>query len=344
MNILLVDDSAITLDLLSMILLDKGHRVRTAPDGAKACVLLREEPAHIVLTDWMMPVMDGPALCRWIRSHHFPWYIYIILITMRNQIEDIVAGLASGADDFLKKPVDPAELEARIKTGERILSLESRYIAIFALAKLAESRDPETGRHLERICEYVRILGNHMIQRNGTPPPITEKEIEMLCQTAPLHDIGKVGIPDSILLKPERLNDAEYEIMKTHTLIGGETLDTTIKQFPGTEFLNMARDIALTHHERFDGTGYPRGLRADAIPLCGRIVALADVYDAITAKRVYKTAQPHNVARSIIINEMGKQFDPHVVDAFLAGEEEFIECWNRLADIRQEDFQQVMAL
>src|SRR5207248_5870327 len=210
-----------------------------------------------------------------------------------------------------------------------VLSLETRDVAIFAMAKLAESRDSETGAHLERVRSYCRILAQQLAQKPKFHDVITAEYIRLIYQTSPLHDIGKVGIPDSVLLKPGRLSDREFEIMKTHAEIGAQTLEAALEQFPGIKFLEMARDIAATHHERFDGTGYPRGLRGADIPLCGRIVALADVYDALTTKRVYKSAFAHDVARSIIIDERGTHFDPDVADAFLAAEMQFIEIRDR---------------
>jgi putative two-component system response regulator len=161
---------------------------------------------------------------------------------------------------------------------------------------------------------------------------ITDDFARQIYLTSPLHDIGKVGIPDSVLLKPGRLSDREFEIMKEHTLIGAQTLDAALSQFPSVEFLRMARDIALTHHERWDGTGYPRKLRGEEIPLCGRIMAVADVYDALTSKRVYKSAYGHEVARSIIVDEAGKQFDPDVVEAFVQTEPVFMALREKLSE------------
>jgi putative two-component system response regulator len=211
----------------------------------------------------------------------------------------------------------------RVRTGERILSLETRDVAIFAMAKLAESRDPETGEHLERMRYYSRILAEHLV---ATRPDCAELRAEfthLVYLTSPLHDIGKVGIPDSVLLKPGRLSDREFAIMKTHTTIGAETLDAAVRQYPGVAYLHFARNIALTHHERFDGSGYPSGLAGMDIPLCGRIVALADVYDALTSKRVYKPAFAHDIAHSMILDEAGRHFDPDVVNAFAENEDKF---------------------
>jgi putative two-component system response regulator len=258
--------------------------------------------------------------------------VYFILLTTREGTERVVEGLSAGADEFLTKPFNADELAVRLRTAERVLSLETRDIAIFAMARLAESRDPETGAHLERVRSYSRLLAHQLATQAASRGQVTGEFVRLIYLTSPLHDIGKVGIPDSVLLKPGRLSDREFEIMKTHTTIGAETLGAAAQQFPGVSFLEMARDIALTHHERFDGSGYPRGLRGTEIPLSGRIVALADVYDALTSKRVYKKSFAHDVARNIILAEAGKHFDPALVDAFAATEDEFIAVRDRFAE------------
>jgi len=297
--------------------------------------ILRNDNAYrLVISDWEMPEMDGLELCRAVRSGALASYIYMILLTGHDQTQEKVVGLAAGADDFIAKPFNPAELLARVRTGERVLSLETRDVAIFAMAKLAESRDPETGAHLDRVRGYSRVLAQHLAGVDKFRGEVNAEFIRLIYETSPLHDIGKVGIPDSVLLKPGRLSDREFEIMKTHAEIGAQTLDAAIQQFPGIKFLEMARDIALTHHERTDGTGYPRKLVGDDIPLCGRIVALADVYDALTSKRVYKNAFAHDVAKAIILKDSETQFDPLIVDAFIRAEAQFIAIRDRFSDLR----------
>ncbi len=316
MKILIVDDDDIALDALEHALIVAGYEVVAARDGQQALDILRRDSCRLVISDWVMPGMDGVELCRRIRREYFAGYVYVILLTSRDSAPDIVEGLSSGADDFLTKPFEPNELRVRVGVGERILSLETRDVAIFAMAKLAESRDPETGEHLERMRNYARIIAQHMASGKKSPEGIDENFVRLIFLTSPLHDIGKVGIPDSVLLKPGGLSDREFEIMKTHTTIGGDTLGAAVRQYPGVAYLRFARNIALTHHERFDGSGYPSGLTGRDIPLCGRIVALADVYDALTSRRVYKQAFAHDVARSMIFAEAGRHFDPEVVAAF----------------------------
>jgi putative two-component system response regulator len=212
---------------------------------------------------------------------------------------------------------------------ERTLQIaETRDIAVFVLASLAESRDPETGEHLERIRSYSHILAEELKKNSPYSEFIDTVFIEDLYRSSPLHDIGKVGIPDSILLKPGSLTDEEFEIMKQHSLIGAEALGSTIKSATSSSFLQMAADVARYHHERFDGTGYPDGLKGQEIPLAARIVALADVYDALTSSRVYKPAFRAEVARLMIKEERGRQFDPVIVDAFDAGYDAFLKVHN----------------
>jgi len=276
--------------------------------------------------------MTGLELCAAIRNEDLPGYVYVIILTAHNTPEEVVEGLSAGADDFLTKPFNPPELVVRVRAGERVLALETRDVAIFAMAKLAESRDPETGMHLDRVRTYARNVAIHIAGLNKPDYAIDQGFIRTIYLTSPLHDIGKIGIPDSILLKPGRLSDREFDVMKTHTTLGAQTLQAALDQFPDATFLSMARDIANSHHERYDGSGYPGGLVGANIPLCGRIVALADVYDALTTKRVYKNAFSHEVARSIITEESGSHFDPLVVETFLALEKEFVETWEGFSE------------
>ncbi len=334
MKILIVDDDEIALLVLGNALTDAGYQVQTASDGKAALELVRTGGFRLIVSDWEMPRMTGVELCRAVRNLGLPGYAYIILLTARSQSSQRVEGLTAGADDFVAKPYDLPELLARINAGQRVLSLETRDVAIFALAKLAESRDPETGAHLDRVRNYSRVLAQELATCGQLADQITPEFIRLIYLTSPLHDIGKVGIPDSVLLKPGRLSDREFEIMKAHTEIGAATLDAALSEFPGIKFLEMGRDIARSHHERYDGTGYPTGLNGTAIPLCARIVTVADVYDALTSKRVYKAAFTHEIARSIILNDKGTHFDPLIVEAFVRCEQQFIQIRDQLQDHR----------
>jgi putative two-component system response regulator len=333
MRILIVDDDMIALELLREALQDGGHDVVSADNGRAALEMIQQDPPQVIISDWEMPELNGLELAQRVRRSGLESYVYFILLTSHNSVNERVQGLSAGADDFISKPFEPCELLARIASAERILSLETRDVAIFALAKLAESRDPETGAHLERVMNYSRALGSKLIALGHFTDQIDAEYVRLLYSTSPLHDIGKVGIPDSVLLKPGRLSDREFEIMKSHTTIGAETLSASLKRFPKTKFLSMARDVAAAHHERFDGTGYPNKLKGEEIPLCARIVAVADVYDALTSKRVYKQAFAHEVARGIILKDSGTHFDPRIVEAFVAAENEIIAIGDRFRDL-----------
>lgn len=324
MRVLVVEDDRVSSAFLRDTLTYFGYDVTTAENGVEAFELLRTGEFRIVVSDWEMPEMNGAELCRKVRQRQWNSYIYIVLVTSYDGIDHVVEGLRAGADDFLSKPYHPDELQFRLRTGERILSLESRDAMLFTLAKLTESRDRDTGMHLDRMREYCRILAHEMSGWSKYREEIDGEYIQLLYLTSPLHDIGKIGIPDRVLLKPGPLTPDEFEVMKQHTTIGGETLGAVTQAYPEARYLAMARDIAYTHHERFDGTGYPFGLRGDDIPLCGRLTALPDVYDALTSRRVYKDRMSHETARNIILDGAGTHFDPDVARAFLNCEDEII--------------------
>jgi len=332
MRVLVVDDSKILREQISCTLKSAGYDVEEASNGLEAWKKISESNISLVVSDWMMPEMTGVELCANVRKANLGRYVYILLLTSRNNPDDVVTGISAGADDFLTKPFNPEELKVRVRAGERIISLETRNVAIFALAKLAESRDPETGLHLERIREYCRILSSALQKKGKFKETIDNEFVNTLYLTSPLHDIGKVGIPDSVLLKPGRLSDEEFEIMKEHAIIGGNTLAATVHEYPGVSFLEMACEVALRHHERFDGTGYPGGLVGEDIPVSARIVAIADVYDALTSKRIYKKSYTHIMAHNMIIAASGKHFDPEIVDVFLECEDDFGAVKEKLAE------------
>lgn len=332
MRILIVDDEVVARNMLRHCLTQAGYDVVEASDGQQALRIMQTQPCPLIISDWEMPNLSGLELCRAVRDHDYNGYIYFILLTSNDLPQDIVDGLGAGADDFVTKPFNPAELTMRVRTGQRIIGLETRDMAIFALAKLAESRDPETGAHLERVRSYSRIIAQHLSGHEKFRETVDDEYAHLIYQTSPLHDIGKVAIPDSVLLKPGQLTNREFEIMKTHTLRGAETLQAALTQYPHAKFLHMARDIALSHHEKVDHSGYPHGLGGEEIPLCARIVALADVYDALSSKRVYKNAYSHDVACGIIIDESGSHFDSDIVEAFIKNENKFIEIRQSYTD------------
>ena len=343
MRILIVDDDEDALEILEYALKQFGYDVTAARDGREALDLVRSGQFRIVVSDWEMPQMTGVELCQEIRKRSASSYVYIILLTSRHGTQSVVDGINAGADDFLSKPFQPQELVVRIRAGERILSLESRELIIFGMAKLAESRDPETGAHLERMREYCRVIAEHLSQQPRFRDEVDGDYVQRVFMTSPLHDIGKVGIPDRILLKAGRLTSEEFEVMKEHAEIGARTLDAAVSAHPEAKFLCMAREIARHHHEKFDGTGYPDGLAGENIPLCARIVALADVYDALTTKRVYKDAFSHEKAVAIIREGRSRHFDPDIVDAFEANLDRFVEILKELTDRDEHEAQAIAA-
>jgi cyclic di-GMP phosphodiesterase len=332
MQVLIVDDDDFALNVLNNTLSRMGYTAVEARDGRQAMEHLRRGEIRLVITDWDMPEMNGIDLCRAIRKEELSGYVYVIMLTAREGSHQRMEGLCAGADDFLNKPLDPEELLVCLKTAERILALETRDVALFALAKLAESRDAQTGAHIERVQSYTRLIARNLSEEVKACHGVDDDYIRLLYQTSPLHDLGKVGIPDAILLKPGKLTADEFAIMKTHTIIGAETLDAALRRFPNARFLQIAKEIAATHHERFDGSGYPSGLAGSQIPLCGRIVAVADVYDALSSRRVYKSPMTHEQARAIIVERQGTQFDPDVVQAFIRAEQQIIEVRASLSD------------
>ena len=354
-TILAVDDLQDNLKLLERLLAPRGYHVITAETGAQALECFKEVCPDVVLLDLIMPGTDGYDVCRAIKGDPRFRHIPVILLTGTTEHEAYVKAMEAGADDFVLRPFDSAVLEARIGSAVRAKRLQDKIIehqrhleqrisertaeleriqqaTVFSLAKLAESRDPETGEHLERIRRYVRLTAECLAGKGLMDTPITAEFIESLYVASPLHDIGKVGIPDQILLKPGRLTAREFDVMTWHTTIGGDTLSAAHKEVGSNTLLAIGRDIARHHHERWDGTGYPDGLKGEQIPLEARIVALADVYDALTSKRPYKEPYPHAKARDIILEGAGTQFDERVIQAFLALEGPFQEIQATLRD------------
>jgi len=329
-KIVVVDDDAAQRLLLRMCLEAEGYEVYEANSGYSAQQLMEKHPDfRIVITDLDMPELDGFDLIRKIRTQELH-YTYIIVLTSKEDEESLVRAFSKGADDYLSKPVNPNELRLRIQGAIRVLRQETQEELILALAKLAEYRSDETGFHLERVQRYCRILAMDLCE-NCPELQIHIQFAEEIARVSPLHDIGKVAIPDNILHKPGKLTDAEFEIMKTHAAIGGQILkDIYAKN--GSPYLKVAYEVAMYHHERFNGKGYPQGLKGEEIPIAARIMALADIYDAMATKRCYKKPFPHEVIKKIILEERGQQLDPIVVDAFLRQEDIWLTVRDRFAE------------
>ncbi len=334
LKVMIVDDDPIALEILANFLKVSGYRVEAASNGKEALEKMRYYAPRIVISDVDMPEMNGIELCRAIRNKQSIQYTYLILLTSHSDTDSVLLGLDAGADDYLSKPFRQEELRLRLEGGRRLLTLEGRDMMIFSLAKLAESRDEDTGTHLERIREYSKVLATELMSWPKFENVVDAQFVELIYMTSPLHDVGKVGIPDSVLLKPGKLTPDEFEVMKRHTLIGGDTLNASAQAHPEASFLKMALDITLKHHERWDGTGYPFQLKGEEIPLSARIVAVADVYDALTTKRVYKPAFTHETAAEIITKSRGTHFDPDLVDAFANVEDQMRRIRFELDDIQ----------
>ena len=340
-TILVVDDTPDNITLLTS-LLGEQYRNKVAANGMKALKIASTAPhPDLILLDIMMPEMDGYEVCRQLKANPDTKDIPVIFLTAKSQEGDETMGFELGAVDYITKPITPPILMARVHTHlalgdarknlaqqnvileqqveERTRRLYSLQDAIIiSMASLAETRDNETGYHIRRTQQYVRELASYLRELPKFTEQIDDRFITTVFKTAPLHDIGKVGVPDSILLKPGRLTPEEFEIMKMHTVYGKDTLIAAEKSMEDPEdFLLLAKEIAHCHHEKWDGSGYPRGLRATEIPLSARLMAVADVYDALITKRVYKEPMPHEEAVAIIKEGRGSHFDPEVVDAFL---------------------------
>jgi putative two-component system response regulator len=340
-TVLVVDDTPDNLILMSGLLKDL-YKVKLAKDGQRALQIAESEtPPDLVLLDVMMPGIDGYEVCRRLKASSRMREIPVIFLTARSETQDEELGLSLGAVDYITKPISAPIVLARVKTHLRLkasadflrdnnnfLEQEVRRrtqqvetiqnVTITAMASLAETRDNETGNHIRRTQTYVKLLAEMLRTHPRFADKLDDQSIELLHKSAPLHDIGKVGIPDSILLKPGRLTAEEFEIMKTHTTLGRDAIEDAEKQ-AGTEvpFLAFAKEIAYSHQEKWDGSGYPEGLAGDAIPMSARLMALADVYDALISWRVYKEPFSHETAVGIIKEGRGKHFDPDMVDAFL---------------------------
>ena len=341
-KILVVDDEDRNLRLMKLLLTSFGYDVLTASNGEEALEMVHDIPPDVILLDIMMPKMDGFEVAKQLKREEETKIIPIVMVTALNGVEDRVKALEAGADDFLNKPVDKTELRARVQSlvkvkayndhmqnyqkeleaevAKRTIQLrqalkklkEVSLESIFHLCRAAEYKDENTGDHIKRMSHYASAVARKM--------GLNKQTVEDLLYTAPMHDAGKIGIPDHILLKPSKLNNKEWETMKQHTIVGAQILAGS-----GAKFIKLAETIALTHHERWDGSGYPKGLKGSKIPLIGRIAAIADVFDALTSKRPYRM-KPFSLeeAFNYIKEGRGRHFDPKVVDAFFATKDEIV--------------------
>jgi len=329
-RILIVDDSIVILKQVSS-LLSADYDVMTAKSGAEALQMCVQEKPNLILLDINMPEMDGFETLARLKSNPYMANTPVIFLTGNDAIETEIRGLQSGARDFLIKPVEQRLLKHRINLHLRLSSYQERLErSVFELsdsvatsfAEMIECRDQNTGEHVSRTSRYFKQLGLYLIKQGHFPEELTHESLEMMERAAPMHDIGKIAISDLILLKPDRLTDHEFSIMKQHSVIGAEILERMHARMPTLRHLQYAKMIAASHHERYDGNGYPYGLSGDDIPLCGRIMAVADVYDALSEDRVYRKKLSGPEALLIVKNGKGSHFDPCVIDAFEAIYEE----------------------
>ncbi|MCC5886590.1 MAG: two-component system response regulator [Gammaproteobacteria bacterium] len=338
-TILVVDDTPENIDVLVGIL-GEDYQVRAARGGEQALKLVRKAPPDLILLDIMMPEVDGFEVCRRLKEDYTTRHIPIIFVTAKIEMKDELAGLDLGAVDYITKPVSPPIVRARVRTHlalydqnrelerqvrARTAELhETRLKIIQRLGRAAEYKDNETGTHVIRMSHYSRIL--------GLAAGMSEAEADTLMNAAPMHDIGKIGIPDHILRKRGRLDDDEWQIMRTHPEIGGEIIGDD-----ESELLAMARVIALTHHEKWNGSGYPLGLSGEQIPRVSRIIAIADVFDALTSPRPYKQAWSIEDALAMLQEGAGVHFDPQLVTLFLEHLPEVLEIKERFAEPSHPD-------
>jgi len=345
-RILIVDDEKFYIDLLVNLLQD-DYQISIAKNGESALKrALNSHPPDLILLDVMMPDIDGYEVCRQLKQNPGTANIPVIFLTVKSEINDEIHGFELGAVDYISKPMSPPIVKTRVNNhlilsrSKKLLENQTRLleqqveertreiaktqdVAIYCMASLAETRDNETGYHIRRTQHYIRLLSEHLKTHPDYSHYLNDKNIALLFKSAPLHDIGKVGVPDKILLKPGKLNDDEWQQMKSHSQIGYNALFRAEEELGSSSFLEIAKEIALTHHEKWDGSGYPQGLKGNEIPISGRFMAIADVYDALISKRVYKHAFSHEQAVKIILVEKGTHFDPDIVDAFEQLQAEF---------------------
>jgi putative two-component system response regulator len=370
-SVLVIDDDDTTLFLLQDLLDMHGFGVRAARNGHEGLEVFARSKIDLVITDIRMPQMDGMEVLMRVRARDDT--VPVILVTGFGDLDNALKALREGAHDFLLKPIKPEIFLNAVKKGLELCRLKRfekthtewlerevdrktkdlkgsyetikkiQSASVFALARLAESRDGETGDHLKRIQRYCRALSERLANRAPYAAVMTEQFIEDLVQCCVLHDIGKVSVPDRVLFCRNAFTPEQRSEMMKHATRGGEALEQAAKEVgEDNNYLFLGRDVAWYHHERWDGSGYPKGLKGDQIPLAARIVAVADVYDALTSKRRYKVAYSHEQARETIREARGTHFDPEVVDAFLEIEAEFMRIRESIAgeDVLSEGIDQ----
>ena len=354
-TILVVDDTPANLSLLAN-LLNTQYRVKVANSGAKALELAVLEAPDLILLDIMMPEMDGFEVCRQLKANPRTARVPVLFLTAKTQIEDEEHGFALGAVDFIHKPISPPIVAARvraqldIKAWQDFLHDQNAWLqkqvtarlteinhlqdaSIHVMVSLAEFRDETTGNHIRRTSEYVRLLALELSGKAHYASLITPERIELMAKSAPLHDIGKIAISDHILLKPGKFTPEEWGVMQTHSERGYDILARAGQQMGERgQFLSTAMEIARHHHEKWDGSGYPHGLVGAAIPLAARLMAVADVFDALLARRPYKEPMSVEQAAEIILRGKGGHFDPEVIDAFVTLLPQFEQVAISLAD------------
>ena len=359
-TVLVVDDTTANLMLMND-LLNPLYTVKVASSGARALKIANSgTPPDLILLDIMMPEMDGYEVCRRLKSSPATRDVPVIFLTAKAETSDEQAGFALGAVDYITKPISPPIVLARVKTSltlkaaadflkDKNAFLEQEVarrteevhdiqdVTILTMASLAETRDNETGNHIIRTQHYVKLLALQLREHPRFAHYLDDATINLLFKSAPLHDIGKVGIPDSILLKPGKLTPEEFETMKTHTTQGKLAIESAESRLgKNVPFLRCAKEIAYSHQEKWDGSGYPEGLAGDAIPISARLMAIADVYDALISRRVYKPPFTHEASMAIIEEGRGRHFDPDVVDAFVAIQRQCQEIAERHANTDEE--------
>ncbi len=361
-KILVVDDTVANLKLLQDMLRKSGYDPRPCPNGPTALRAAASDIPDLILLDVNMPEMDGYEVCDRLKQNETLKEVPVIFISALNETADKLEAFRRGGVDYITKPFQFEEVRARIdthvklrqyqmalrdhnlhltelvdeRTREVITAKEEvskgQLATIMAMCKIAEARDDDTGKHIERTQLYCEALAEKLHEMSRYTDTVDEEYLRNVFHASPLHDIGKVAIPDAILNKPGRLTPEEFDIMKTHAVIGAHNLEAVIARYPNNSFIQVGVEIARSHHEKWNGTGYPDGLAGEEIPLAARIMAVGDVYDALRSKRCYKDAFSHEKARGILLEERGEHFDPELIDVFLDVEARFVAIHDEMGD------------